>query len=293
MPSDRLPTHPTAAKIDRGLDSFLNAGEGGRIALAILSTCDFNEAGAVQSAAKPVALSFNLQGLLAAIAVFGAALAMLKWSLQMAGPCGLVCLLFCLCPCALVGGLIERTRGRRGLAGGACGAALPVILFASIAEGADLTVSLPHGVLLALYSAVCGAVVVGLYSLAVDGRPQHVLSRFFYWNWLSVAPISSCAVVLFSWSRIVAPYQAMSIGGLTGEVRNEGGAPKYFVYYDRKTVLIRRDRSVEYNLSATRYYVLSFLLVSLGLLSLRVLHAFQTAPSRSNEPVCAPATETE
>jgi len=247
----------------------------------------------MESEAKPERFNFDMQGLLAAFAVFGAALAMLQWSTKLLGslvPIGvLVCPFSCLGLSSLLGSAIERGQGGRGLKGGAWGGALPLLLTLPFAEGVDLDFSLQQIVLFVCYWAVAGAFVGGALSLMRDGAPRD-LSWFFYWNWRSLFPIAAIALILFAWSQWVAPYRAVTVGGLKGEVRNERGKPSYHLNYVQETLLIRADRTVESGLSATRYYSRAFVVVGLGLLSLWVLHAMQSPPDRLNEFSCPPTS---
>ena len=147
---------------------------------------------------------FDLKGLLAAMAVGGGGLALVKWLVVLlhseeGDPFGLVCSCPFWCLSVFIAARFDRRRGGRGIAGGAWGGAIPIVLVV-VASSKAVPVDIHRAVLLTLYGAVLAAFLTGFCLMLIDGVPCHA-SRFFYWNWASLPAVFACALWLFGWSH--------------------------------------------------------------------------------------------
>jgi len=227
----------------------------------------------MSSSARYERFQFNLKGLLAATAIGGAGLAMLRWLVDLLrsenGSFGIVCS----CPfwylSVFIGARIDRGRGGRGIAGGAWGGAIPIVLVV-LGSLEEAPVDIHRAVVFTLYGAVLAAFLTAFCLLLIDGAPRDA-SRFFYWNWASLPAVFACALWLFGWSELVAPYKP---------------SPAFAQW----TVLVtRHDGRIARDVSPTRYGARAAVLIPLGLLSFLRLHKVQTPPSEAAHEFEAPS----
>jgi hypothetical protein len=215
----------------------------------------------MSSSARYERFQFDLKGLLAAMAIGGAGLATLRWLVDLLrsenGSFGMVCS----CPfwylSVFIGARVDRSGGGRGIAGGAWGGAIPIVLVV-LGSLEEAPVDIHRAVVFTLFGAVLAAFLTAFCLLLIDGAPRDV-SRFFYWNWASLPAIFACALWLFGWSELVAPYKPPP--------------PK-----NAHWIVTGRDERIARDVSPTRYRTRAAVLIPLGLLAFLRLHKTQTPP---------------